>query len=434
MTKRLIETKLIENPTVTVMGSKYLANRYLILAAATKGVTHFKNLPLNDDINAVIELITVLGATVSQGDDTLEVRGIEDFSGESFAKDGCASTVSVYCYDSGTLSRFATAFSANFSCPITIDASEQMRQRPMQEIIDGLKQLGVSVIKSDSGCLPIVLEGPIAGGTIELDASRSSQFLSGLLLACLHAQNDTLIKLSSPLVSAPYVDLTIQAIEQFGGTVSRVNHDEFFIPSKQKLSPQNIVIQSDPVSCSYFMAAALVAKTSVTITNYDFNSAQGEAKFVDVLEMMGATSHREENALTISYEQGLRAIDIDMGNMPDAVPTLVVLAIFADGETIIRNIAHLALKESNRIVDLCEQLKRLEVHCDYDESSIRVLGQKGFNAGEISSCHDHRLAMSFALLGLAKEGIVITESDAVNKSFPTYWDKLKHLGVNAIQV
>lgn len=413
---------------ITVMGSKYLANRYLMLAAATKGTTRLHNVPFNDDIQAVIELIKTLGATVTQKENSVFVSGVENFI------ELAAENPVIYCQDSGTLSRFATAFAANFKTEIEIDASQQMRARPMQEIIDGLEQLGVSIMKTNSGCLPIRLKGPIKGGTVELDASRSSQFLSALLLACLQAENDTLIKLPKPLVSKPYVDLTIQAIEAFGGVVTQANHDEFFIPAQQTLSPQDIVIQSDPVSCSYFMAAALIGKRTISIANYDFESKQGEVQFIQVLQSMGANIERNDKVLIVSYEQPLQAVDIDMGNMPDAVPTLVVLAIFAEGETVIRNIAHLALKESNRIVDLCEQLKRLGVACDYDDSSIRVLGGHGFQSGEISSCHDHRLAMSFALLGIAKENIVITESDAVNKSFPTYWEKLDSLGVESIKI
>ena len=425
MTDRIIISSAIKPFELKLPGSKYLANRYIVLAAISSGTTLLSNVPRNDDIVAALSAIKALGAGVEWLDQTsVEIQGIESFE--------LAEDVVIDCHDSGTLARFITALTGLFYSQsgyrITITGSSQMRSRPMQESVASLESLGVTVT-SDQGYLPIQVSGPIAGGSSELDASRSSQFLSGLLIACLRSEKDTLIHLNSDLVSESYVELTLRAIELFGGEVKRINCREFFIPAQQTLSAQKIQVAGDVVSSSYFLAAALLSETSCTIRNYHFDSPQGESKFPQVLEKMGARVYFKQDDLTVEYDKPLQGIEVDMGNMPDVVPTLAALACFAEGETRITNIAHLAFKESNRIVDLCEQLKKLGADCDYDESSISIRGGKELIVSKVSSCHDHRLAMSLALIGIRLPGLVIEHSEAVAKSFPDYWRYLEQIGM-----
>lgn len=425
MTDRIIFSNRVQPFEVTLPGSKYLANRYIVLAAISEGTTRLTNIPANDDIKAALQAINILGADVQWTDEsTVDIKGIENFE---LSKD-----LVIDCHDSGTLARFITAltglFNSHSGYSITITGSPQMRSRPMKESVESLENLGVKV-NSDNGYLPIKLSGPIAGGSCELDASRSSQFLSGLLIACLRSEKDTLIHLNSDLVSESYVELTLRAIELFGGEVKRINCREFFIPAQQTLSAQQIQVAGDVVSSSYFLAAALLAKTSCTITHYHFDSPQGESKFPQVLEKMGARVYLKQDDLTVEYDKPLQGMEVDMGNMPDVVPTLAALACFAKGETRITNIAHLAFKESNRIVDLCEQLKKLGADCKYDESSISIRGCKDLNIAKVSSCQDHRLAMSLALIGIRLPGLVIEHSEAVAKSFPDYWRYLEQIGM-----
>ena len=425
MTDRIIISSAIKPFELKLPGSKYLANRYIVLAAISSGTTLLSNVPRNDDIVAALSAIKALGAGVEWLDQTsVEIQGIESFE--------LAEDVVIDCHDSGTLARFITALTGLFYSQsgyrITITGSSQMRSRPMQESVASLESLGVTVT-SDQGYLPIQVSGPIAGGACELDASRSSQFLSGLLIACLRSEKDTLIHLNSDLVSESYVELTLRAIELFGGEVKRINCREFFIPAQQTLSAQKIQVAGDVVSSSYFLAAALLSETSCTIRNYHFDSPQGESKFPQVLEKMGARVYFKQDDLTVEYDKPLQGIEVDMGNMPDVVPTLAALACFAEGETRITNIAHLAFKESNRIVDLCEQLKKLGADCDYDESSISIRGGKELIVSKVSSSHDHRLAMSLALIGIRLPGLVIEHSEAVAKSFPDYWRYLEQIGM-----
>ncbi|WP_251360041.1 3-phosphoshikimate 1-carboxyvinyltransferase [Kangiella sp. TOML190] len=405
---------------VKVPGSKYLANRYLVIAALCDGETQLTNVPMNDDIKASLVAIEALGAEVKVTPDIIGITGIKNYQPEK--------NILINCRDSGTLSRFVTALAATLASPVTIDASQQMRQRPMQEIIDSLTSLQVK-LESNEGYLPLQVQGPIKGGICQLDASRSSQFLSALLIACLKSEEDSRIQVTGDLVSQSYVELTLAAIQKFSGQIQQPNATEYFIPKHQDLTAPCIEVASDVVSCSYFMAAALIAKTSIRIEAYDFDSPQGEAQFPTVLEKMGAKVERLDEELVISYQDDLHGIDVDMGNMPDAVPTLTVIAAFAQGETRISNIAHLAFKESNRIVDLCEQLKKLGVNCQYDKDSIRIYGGAKLTAADVSSCHDHRLAMSLALVGVQIPGIVIEDSQAVEKSFPQYWQYLEQIGI-----
>lgn len=419
MTVKKIVSHHINNPVVTVPGSKYLANRYVAIAAIADGTTVLRNMPVNDDIEAALEAIQQLGAKVTQlAEHEVSITGIEHFEQPK--------SVHIDCRDSGTLSRFVTALASNLSSTTVIDASEQMRQRPMEEVTESLRKLGVSV-QGDK--LPIELKGPILGGEVALDTSRSSQYLSGLLIACLKAKADTKISLEGKTVSSSYIQLTKDAIARFGGQVEALSDKELLIPASQKLAATDIHVAGDVVSSSYFMAAALLAKTSVTLQGYDFKSPQGESGFYRVLEAMGARVEKQEASLRIAYEQALQGVTVDMGDMPDAVPTLVVTALFASGQTHITNIAHLAFKESNRIVDLCEQLKKLGAVIEYDEDSITVTGQQPLTVASLSSCHDHRLAMSFALIGLQLPGVMIENAQAVEKSFPLYWQYLERIGV-----
>ncbi len=417
--RQLVSSNIIK-PTVSIPGSKYLANRYIAIAAITDGTTVLNNVPDNDDIRAALAAIGSLGAKVERVNDVIQIIGISNFSPRH--------KIQLNCQDSGTLSRFITAVAATLEAKVIVDASEQMRSRPMQEIIDSLSELGVKV-ESNNGYLPIELSGPIAGGNCQLDASRSSQFLSGLLIAAFKANKNTLIQLKSNPVSESYIELTLKSIAKFSGKVERLSEREFLIEHSQALQAPTINVASDVVSCSYFMAAALIAETTIQIKNYDFDSVQGEAKFPQVLESMGAEVKHQGDDLVVSFSKPLEAVTVDMGNMPDAVPTLAVIAAFASGETYITNIAHLAFKESNRIVDLCKQLKRVGVECNFGEDYIKIMGNAELSAAKVSSCHDHRLAMSLALLGIKVPGIIIEEAQAVEKSFPHYWQYLEQIGI-----
>lgn len=411
----------ITNPTIRLPGSKYLTNRYIALAAVTDGKTILRNAPDNDDIQAALKAIESLGASVSINDHSIAITGFN-------ALETNQETTLIDCRDSGTLSRFITAVAATSENKVIIDASQQMRTRPMQEAVESLQQLDVEIISND-GFLPIELQGPIKGGRTQVDASRSSQFLSGLLIACLKAKKETLIQISGDLVSKSYIDLTLEAISKFSGKVEVINNSDYLIPANQKLIAPEIDVASDPVSCSYFMVAALIAKSSIRIQNYDFNSVQGESKLPEVLKLMGANIESDGNDLLVSYQQPLKGVTVDMGNMPDAVPTLAVLAAFVNGETHITNIAHLAFKESNRIIDLCEQLKKVGVICEYGDDFIKITGGNTLKATNVSSCHDHRLAMSLALVGIRLPKLVIEDAQAVEKSFPLYWQYLKQIGI-----
>ncbi|AOE50077.1 3-phosphoshikimate 1-carboxyvinyltransferase [Kangiella sediminilitoris] len=424
MTTKKIVSHHIVDPEVVMPGSKYLANRYIALAAIANGETVLRNLPQNDDIEAALDAVGKLGATVRHlSEKEVSIRGIREYKQQG--------TVKLNCRDSGTLSRFVTALASNLESETVIDASKQMRQRPMAEVAQSLRDLGVEVSGNN---LPIKLKGPLRGGTISLDTSRSSQYLSALLIASLKAKSDTRIKLVGKTVSSSYVELTKEAIKKFGGRVEDISSSELLVKGEQYLSAPNIDVAGDVVSSSYFMVAALLGKTSVTIRGFDFNSPQGESLFYGILSKMGAEVECQAGTLKVSYTGSLRGTEVDMGNMPDVVPTLVVLALFVEGITHITNIAHLAFKESNRIVDLCEQLNKLGAEITYSKDSITVTGGQNLQATTLSSCHDHRLAMSFALIGIRIPGIVIEDAQAVEKSFPLYWDYLEKIGIEVADV
>lgn len=409
------------NAQIRLPGSKYIANRLIPLCALAKSQSVLTNVVSNNDIETAITGLSQLGYLFSQDKERLVIsprQAALDHSSE------------LYTSHSGTFSRFVTAIAALESLPVVINCSEKMATRPMQELFDSLKQLSVS-LKSDNQCLPAVINGPYQGDFCFLDASRSSQYLSGLLMIAPLLENGLKIQLTGELVSRAYVDMTIKLMAKLGVEVIE-NERLFSVKANQWYSGINYEIPCDPVSATYFMGAAAISGGKVTIKGFDFDSVQGESRFYQVLTLMGVKVEKNEldNDLTVIGTDQLKAIEVDMGVMPDAVQTLAVIACFAKGTTKITNIANLAYKESNRIEDTATELRKAGINVDTGIDYLIIHGGKP-KAAEISTHQDHRMAMSMALLGIKTVGIKIIEAEVVEKSFPDYWEKLSQIGVSS---
>ena len=407
------------NAEISVPGSKYLANRLLIIAALAKGTTILRNVPENEDIASAIDALRKFGVNIGKEKDTLVIEG------------GALKTPldEINVNNSGTLMRFIAGLSS-LAGEVTINGSERIRQRPINGLLKSLNNLGVST-KSESGYPPFtVFGGSLIGGKTRIGGEVSSQFISSLLLISPLAKKTVEIIIDKTLVSKNYVDMTIELMKEFGIKVEREGYERF------KVKPQNYRageynIQGDWSSASYFLAAAMLVPGTVKINNIDTKSKQGEAKFPELLVKTGGMLRKNSNWLQLIGFNELTPLDIDMGDMPDVVQTLAVLGAFSKGTTRIKNIKHLAAKESNRIKDTAIELRKLgiKVECTADELIIHGGCPHG---ALIDSHNDHRMAMSFAIAGLKIPGIKIKDPDCVNKSFPGFWDKLREIGAGVI--
>jgi len=405
--------------SVVLPGSKYIANRLLPLCALAQSRSHLSNLVDNDDINTAIAGLAALGYQFTKTDGELTIVPREKRP---------ESPISLFTAHSGTFSRFVTAIAALENVPVSIDCSAKMATRPMVELFESLRALGV-IIESPNKCLPATVIGPVKSNHCRLDASRSSQYLSALLIIAPLFSGGLSIEVTGEVVSRAYVDMTIQLMSQLNVEVEE-EEQIFKVASGQTYKGGDFTIPCDPVSASYFMGAAAIVGGKVTIKNFDFNSVQGEAKFYRVLQSMGASVERRGDDLTLIGPQALMAIEVDMGGMPDAVQTLAVVASFAKGKTHISNIAHLAFKESNRIEDTANELRKTGIKVESGKDFLTIDGGQPKSA-DIHTHDDHRMAMSMALLGIKTAGIRIHDAQVVEKSFPRYWEFLEQIGVKS---
>ncbi|MFZ5842718.1 MAG: 3-phosphoshikimate 1-carboxyvinyltransferase [Pseudomonadota bacterium] len=407
---------------VRVPGSKYQANRGLILAALADGDSELAPVPANDDIRRVQDGIAVLGAGVRAEGDRVLVRGVG----------GTLRGGQINVNASGTFARFVSALAGLSAEPVTIDGSARMRERPMADLCAALRSLGVTVTSGAvTDALPLTIQGPLKGGVCELPGHVSSQFLSALLLVAPYAESDVTIRLTTPLVSRPFVEMTLAMMAESGVDVD-AHGDDFTVRAGQRYRARRFDLEADPCSASYFLAAAALTGGEITVEAFNIESVQGEARLPLLLDKMGCLIKRTPDGLRLTGPAlGLRAIDADMGNMPDVVQTVAVLAAFANGVSRFHNIGHLAHKESNRIFDTALELKKMGVKVEATADALIVEGGKPHGA-LIETHEDHRMAMSFAIAGLAIPGVKIAHPDVVGKSFPQYWDTLRGLGVQIV--
>lgn len=405
---------------VSIPASKYVANRVLVLAALADGTSHIRNVPENNDINQAIKALSQLGVQIKKQDNKLIITGT---NGKLKTPDK-----EINVGQSGTLMRFATALASLVPGKVNITGSKRIKQRPIKPLLKSLNQLGVQTASENNGFLPIsITGGSLQGGKTTIKGNISSQFISALLLIAPLARQDVEIKVTKGLVSKKYVDLTINILEKFGISVWHKNHRVFKIKCKQKIQPVRLTIPSDWSSASYFLAAAALIPGKVKIKNLNMNCVQGESKFPELLEKIGCSVNLGKDWVKVIGNNPLSGIEIDMSTMPDVVQTLAAIAVFANTKTTIKNIANLRLKECDRIKDTAAELRKLGITVKTTQDSITISPGK-IKPAIVDPHNDHRLAMSLALIGL-KQKVTILNPDCTNKSFPSFWTKLKQLGV-----
>ena len=410
--------------TVKVPGSKSYTNRALITAALAAGESVIRNVLLSDDTRLMMACLKEVGVSIKSGQDD-----------NALVIKGCGGAIPVgeaglFAGNAGTVVRFMTAALTLGKGQYEIDGVERMRNRPIQELLNGLNRLGADVTsKETTGCPPVVINASgLKGGTIKMKGNVSSQYISAILLAAPYATNDVHIIITDELASKSYVDLTIEVMNRFGVSVKRDSYKEFHVKSGQSYKGCEYMVEPDASSASYFFAVAAITGGRVRVEGLGENSLQGDASFVDILDKMGCVTRKAKDWLEVEGGK-LKGIDIDMNNTPDVVQTLVAVAVFAEGKTRIRNVKNLRYKETDRISALVNELKRIGVKAREYEDGLEIEPSTTPHSAEISTYNDHRMAMSFALIGLRIKGIKIKNPECVHKTFPDFFERLEKLYV-----
>lgn len=406
--------------TINLPGSKSVSNRALLLAALAKGKTRLTNLLDSDDIRHMLNALTALGVQYQLSNNNT-VCDIEGLAGSFHPQQ----PLELFLGNAGTAMRPLAAALSLGEHDIVLTGEPRMKERPIGHLVDALRQGGAKIdYLEQTDYPPLRVCGGFSGGSVDVDGTVSSQFLTALLMMAPLAQQDTTITIKGELVSKPYINITLALISTFGGEIENQNYQRFIIKGGQQYqSPGKYLVEGDASSASYFLAAAAIKGGIVRVTGIGKNSLQGDIHFASVLEKMGATIRWGDDY--IECERGkLKGIDMDMNTIPDAAMTIATTALFAEGETTIRNIYNWRVKETDRLSAMATELRKVGAMVDEGRDYLTVIPPKQLTAAEIKTYNDHRIAMCFSLVALSNTPITILDPGCTAKTFPDYFEKL----------
>jgi 3-phosphoshikimate 1-carboxyvinyltransferase len=419
--------------TVTLPGSKSISNRIFLLAALAEGETLIHDVLDSDDTRYMLEALHMLGVQWSDdGARKLKIRG----AGGVFP----VKNAELFLGNAGTAFRPLTAVLALCGGEYRLSGVPRMHERPIGDLVDALRMLGASIdYLGTEGYPPLAIHSAkIGGGAISVRGNVSSQFLTGLLIALPLVRARTRVRVEGELISKPYVEITLNTMRRFGVEIERNGWESFTVPGDAHYrSPRDVYVEGDASSASYFLAAGAISGLSgggpVRVTGVGRTSIQGDVRFIETLERMGATVSTGENWIEAvagadAQRNGkLRALDADCNHIPDAAMTLAVMALFADGTTTLRNIGSWRVKETDRIAAMANELRKLGAAIEEGGDYLRITppytSRLTPNAS-IDTYDDHRMAMCFSLVALAGVGVRIKDPRCVAKTFPEYFDVL----------
>ncbi len=417
--------------SISVRGSKSITNRAMVAAGLADGTSVLEGILLADDTRLMIDALRALGiaVTVDEPACSAEVTGCRGLIPVGDAK--------VSCGNAGTVMRFVTAMAALGRGRYELDGVERMRQRPIGALVDVLRTLGAGVeFPGADGYPPVVVHARgLGGGDVLFNAPDSSQFVSATLLAAPCAGSDVRIEVKGSVPSAPYLKMTTSVMDHFGVAVLSQYDDhgaKFVVAAPQRYAGRTYAIEPDASNASYFLAAPAIVGGRVTVNRLGTDSIQGDARFVDVLERMGCRIERGADTLTVHGPpkgMNLAGIDIDLNAMPDMVQTLAVVALFAEDPTTIRNVANLRVKETDRLAALDRELTKLGAVVHQQDDGLRITPPTTVRPATVDTYDDHRMAMSFALVGIKCPGVVINDPQCCGKTFPEFFERLEEMTV-----
>lgn len=402
--------------TVAVPGSKSVSNRALITAAAADGTSRLEDLLRADDTEVMIAALRQLGVTISLDADGADVTGT---GGPVRAR-----SADLDAGLSGTTVRFLLPFLAAGSGSFRVTGQGSMLQRPIEDQLAGLRQLGVAATSElGNGCPPVVLQTTgLNGGHVTVSGSLSSQYLSGLLLAAPLARAETVIEVSGDLQSRPFVDITLDVMAAFGVAVERDGYDRFTV-EPATYAARHFRVEGDATAAGNFWVAAAVTGSTVTVSNVGSSSSQGDRALADVLAQMGCTVTWTDSSCTVSGPPRgtLQGGTFDLNAIPDQALALAVAGLFTDSPLTITNVANMRIKETDRLAALATELARLGAVVTEGSDWIKVEPQPTYRPASIRTYEDHRMAMAFAIAGLLLPGVTILDPGCTAKTYPGYW-------------
>jgi 3-phosphoshikimate 1-carboxyvinyltransferase len=417
--------------TLELPGSKSLSNRLLLLSALADGETEVTRVLDSEDTNVMLGALRALG---------VKVRGLPGprrsvwIAGKSGPLDAPSGAVHLSLANAGTAMRPLTAVLAAGRGVFTLSGVPRMHERPIGDLLDGLRQLGARVrCLEREGYPPLAIDAHgLAGGAVRISGATSSQFLSALLMAAPLAAGPVRLEITDRLVSEPYVDMTLALLARFGVRVERPAPLCFEVMAPQGYrSPGRVLVEGDASSASYFLAGAAITGGKVRVEGCGSDSLQGDARFADVLGRMGARVRFEPAAIEVEGRGTLTGIDADLTSMPDAAMTLAVASLFARGPTTVRGVGNWRVKETDRMAAVTSELGKLGARTEAGADTLTVHPPVRIRPATIATYDDHRMAMAFSLAACGGAPVVIENPACVAKTFPGYFEELAHLTVPA---
>lgn len=426
MSRILLHPLPVPSATVCMPGSKSYTNRALIIASLAPGASRLLGASLSDDSNALVRALRLLGILIDIDDGAnISVQG-----GQSYLQPFCG-TIDVG--PAGTAMRFLTALCASIpKADVILTGSERMHQRPIGDLVSTLQRAGASITYlGRTGCPPLRIHSPcpLHAETLSIDGSTSSQFISAIALIAPLFKAGLQLSITGDLTSTSYIDMTLQSIRDFGVAVECKEYRHLAWPPSQTYGARTYRIEGDASGASYFWGTAAISARCITVSNIRPDSAQGDVQFPCLLEMMGCRITRSAESITVEGPRELQPIDASLELMPDTAQTLAVVAACARGTSVLRGLKTLRVKETDRIQALQTELAKLGVRSDAGVDYLVVHGSSPTCSESIATYDDHRMAMSFAMLGARLPRIEIQHPEVVNKSFPSFWKALEQVGI-----
>ncbi|EDJ6506992.1 3-phosphoshikimate 1-carboxyvinyltransferase [Salmonella enterica subsp. enterica serovar Enteritidis] len=412
---------------INLPGSKSVSNRALLLAALACGKTVLTNLLDSDDVRHMLNALSALGInyTLSADRTRCDIMG----NGGPLRAPGA---LELFLGNAGTAMRPLAAALCLGQNEIVLTGEPRMKERPIGHLVDSLRQGGANIdYLEQENYPPLRLRGGFIGGDIEVDGSVSSQFLTALLMTAPLAPKDTIIRVKGELVSKPYIDITLNLMKTFGVEIANHHYQQFVVKGGQQYhSPGRYLVEGDASSASYFLAAGAIKGGTVKVTGIGRKSMQGDIRFADVLEKMGATITWGDDFIACTRGE-LHAIDMDMNHIPDAAMTIATTALFAKGTTTLRNIYNWRVKETDRLFAMATELRKVGAEVEEGHDYIRITPPAKLQHADIGTYNDHRMAMCFSLVALSDTPVTILDPKCTAKTFPDYFEQLARMSTPA---
>ncbi|EBU9347850.1 3-phosphoshikimate 1-carboxyvinyltransferase [Salmonella enterica] len=412
---------------INLPGSKSVSNRALLLAALACGKTVLTNLLDSDDVRHMLNALSALGInyTLSVDRTRCDITG----NGGPLRAPGA---LELFLGNAGTAMRPLAAALCLGQNEIVLTGEPRMKERPIGHLVDSLRQGGANIdYLEQENYPPLRLRGGFIGGDIEVDGSVSSQFLTALLMTAPLAPKDTIIRVKGELVSKPYIDITLNLMKTFGVEIANHHYQQFVVKGGQQYhSPGRYLVEGDASSASYFLAAGAIKGGTVKVTGIGRKSMQGDIRFADVLEKMGATITWGDDFIACTRGE-LHAIDMDMNHIPDAAMTIATTALFAKGTTTLRNIYNWRVKETDRLFAMATELRKVGAEVEEGHDYIRITPPAKLQHADIGTYNDHRMAMCFSLVALSDTPVTILDPKCTAKTFPDYFEQLARMSTPA---